>query len=138
MIRHSIPEDTPEIARLALAQYQRTPWPLDGCFPVAEVFHVCERGGQIAACAGYRRDGETVRVMHVWAQDGFSGRRAAVELMEDLEAMADAEECDLVFDTMPENVGLQAAVAKHGCTSLDGDHRAIAYRRKARQWGVPA
>ena len=139
MIRLSEPEDTPEIERLAIAQFARTPWPIEGFFPRTQAFHVCERQERIAACAGYRRDGAVIRVMHVWAEDGFGGRRAAVELMLDLKAMADAEGYDLVFDTMPENVGLRAAVAEHGCEPLLGEAPgAIAYRRKARAWAVPA
>ena len=132
MIRLSWPEDTPEIERLALAQYQRTPWPLAGKFPLAETFHVCEREGHLAACAGYRREGSEIRVMHVWAEDGFSGKRAAVELMCDLENMADAEGLDLVFDTMPENVGLRAAVEEHGCKSGFETPGSVDYRRRAK------
>lgn len=138
MIRLSEPEDTPEIQRLALAQYQRTPWPLEGFFPRTQAFAVCERQGHIAACAGYRYEGESIRVMHVWAEDGFSGRRAAVELMKDLEAMADAEGRDLAFDTMPENRGLRRAVEKHRCQPLLDDAGAIAYRREARRWAAQA
>lgn len=132
MIRLSAPDDSDEIERLALAQYQRTPWPLEGHFPVAEAFHVCERGGHIAACLGYRHDDEqTIRVMHVWAEDGFRGARAAVQLMLDMEALADASGVDLIFDTMPENVGLRTGVQEHGCEarSVTGS---VEYHRKAR------
>jgi hypothetical protein len=74
--------------------------------------------------------------MHVWAEDGFSGRRAAVELMLDLEAMADAEGADLLFDTMPGNIGLRKAVEEHKCESGPVHSGAVEYRRKARAWGV--
>jgi hypothetical protein len=139
LIRHSLPEDTAEISRLAVAQYQRTPWPLEGYFPVVQTWHLCERQGCVRACCGFRIDGDTMRVMHVWAEDGFGGRRAAVELMLDLEAWADAGELDLVFDTMPENVGLQAAVEEHGCVRGPVHPGAVEYRRKARvlSSGVP-
>lgn len=132
MIRLSIPDDTGEIQRLAIAQYNRTPWPLEGHFLSAEAFHICERSGHIAACLGYRHDDEqTIRVMHVWAEDGFGGRRAAVELMLDMEALADASGVDLIFDTMPENVGLRAGVEEHRCEarSVTGS---VEYHRKAR------
>jgi len=133
MIRHSWPEDTPAIQRLAIAQYQRTPWSLDGSFAIAHTFHVCERRGHIAACLGYRRDDDrTLRVMHVWAEDGFGGRRAAVELMLDMEAFADATEMDLVFDTMPSNVGLRAGVEEHYCEVRSLHEQAVEYRRKAK------
>lgn len=135
MIRLSTQDDTAEIARLCQAQYERTPWPMDGTFPVAEAFHVCSRRGHIAACCGYRYDGDEIRVMHVWAEDGFGGKRAALELMTDLEALADASGMALVFNTTLENVGLQAAVEEHGCQStFDGG--AVHYRRKARQWAA--
>jgi N-acetylglutamate synthase-like GNAT family acetyltransferase len=133
MIRHSRPGDTAAIQRLALAQYQRTPWSLDGHFPVAQSFNVCERRGHIAACLGWRRDDiDTIRVMHVWAEDGFAGRRAAVELMLAMEALADAVGLDLVFDTMPSNVGLRGGVEEHGCEVRSLHAEAIEYRRKAR------
>jgi hypothetical protein len=133
MIRQSVPADTDDISRLALAQYQRTPWPLEHAFFPADVFHVCVRAGHIAACCGFARVGNTLRVMHVWGEDGFGGRRSAVELMKDLEAMADAEGLDLLFDTMSENVGLQRAVEEHSCEPfLKGDQ--IGYWRKARVW----
>lgn len=98
---------------------------------MAQAFHVCERAGHIAACCGYRREKGTIRVMHVWGEDGFGGRRSAVELMKDLEMMADAEERDLVFDTMPSNLGLMKAVEEHGCQSTF-TAEAVHYRRKAR------
>ena len=132
VIRLSTPDDSAEIERLVLAQYRRTPWPLDGYFPIVQAFHVCERGDHIAACCGYRRDGQAIRVMHVWAEDGFGGRRAAVELMLDMEAMADAEGRDLVFDTMPENRGLRRAVAEHKCEPLLQEPGAVTYMRKAK------
>jgi N-acetylglutamate synthase-like GNAT family acetyltransferase len=133
MIRFSRPEDTPDIARLAMAQYKRTPWSPEGRFPIAESFNVCERRGHIAACLGWRRDDvDAIRVMHVWAEDGFSGRRAAVELMLAMEALADAAGLDLVFDTMPSNVGLRAGVEEHGCEGRSLHPEAVEYRRKAR------
>ena len=137
MIRQSTPDDMDEIVRLCDAQFRRTPWPTLGRHHVVQTFHVCEREGRIAACAGFRIDGHTLRVMHVWAGDGFGGRRAAVELMLDLEAWADAGEMDLAFDVTPENVGLQAAVAEHGCQSTLADG-AVHYRRRAkvRSWAV--
>lgn len=136
MIRLSEPDDTDEISRLCLAQYRRTPWPFDGKFAPVEAFHVCERRGHIAACCGYARGVGTIHVMHVWAEDGFGGRRSAVELMLDLEAMADAEQRELAFDTMPENRGLMSAVEEHGCETLGSVDGAVVYRRKARAWAV--
>lgn len=130
VIRLSEPGDTPEIERLCLAQFARTPWK-PGVLTV-EAFHVCEREGHIAACAGYRYEGATIRVVHVWAEDGFGGRRAAVELMKDLEHMADAERCDLAFDTMPDNTGLRAAVEEHGCQAVSETPGSVDYRREAR------
>ena len=131
MIRTSEPEDTPEITRLAEAQYRRTPWPMDGFFPPVQTWHLCEHQGRVRACAGFRIDQDTMRVMHIWSEDGFGGRRAAVELMKDLEAWADAGEMDLVFDTMVSNRGLQRAVEKHECQSTFSAG-AVHYRRKAR------
>jgi hypothetical protein len=132
MIRESRPADDSEIERLALAQYRRTPWPLDGAFPKPDLVHICERAGRIAACCGFRFERGAIRVMHVWAEDGFGGRRAAVELMLDLEALADAGGSDLVFDTMPSNLGLRKAVEEHGCEGEASRPDAIVYRRKAR------
>jgi hypothetical protein len=133
LIRISVPEDSDDISRLALAQYQQTPWTLDGVLPPVTAFHVCERQGRIAACCGYQRNGSTLLIVHVWAEFGFGGKRAAVELMKDLEGMADAEGRDLIFDTAPTNIGLQKAVEEHGCEPiLDRWPRAVTYRRKAR------
>lgn len=136
-MRLSWPEDTPEIARLAVAQYQRTPWPADMVFPVPHEFVVNQRAGHIAACCGYRRDGNEIRVMHVWAEDGFSGRRAAVELMCGLERSADAEGVDLVFTARAWNSGLVKAVHKHGCKPSPGEEAgAVIFRRRARKWAA--
>jgi hypothetical protein len=133
VIRLSTPQDTPDIARLALAQFKRTPWPPKGHFPMAEAFHICERHGRVAAALGYRHDdAQTLRVMHVWAEDGFSGRRAAVELMLDMEALADAAGFALVFDTMPTNVGLRTGVEEHGCEGRSIHPEVVEYHRKAR------
>lgn len=136
-MRLSWPEDTSEIARLAVAQFQRTPWPLDMEFPVAHEFVVNQKAGHIGACCGYRRDGNEIRVMHVWAEDGFRGRRAAVELMHGMERSADAESCDLVFTARSWNTGLRNAVEQHGCNpSLGEDAEAVIYRRRAKRWAV--
>jgi hypothetical protein len=71
-------------------------------------------------------------VLHVWAEDGFSGRRSAVELMKDLESMADAEGCTLAFDVDRSNIGLQRAVEEHACQPSLDFPGAVAYRRKAK------
>jgi N-acetylglutamate synthase-like GNAT family acetyltransferase len=132
MIRKSTPEDTPEIARLALAQYQRTPWPADMVFPDVKAFIVNQRAGHIAACCGYRWDGRTIRVMHVWAEDGFSGQRAAVELMKLVQRLADEEGSELVFTARAWNAGLRNAVERHGCEGSPGEEpEQIVYRRGA-------
>ena len=137
MIRLSTPEDNAEIRRLALAQYFRTPWEMEGCFLPAEAFHVCERGGHIAACIGFAHYGARMLwAMHVWAEDGFSGRRSAVELMKDLEGMADAEGCTLAFDVERANTGLQRAVEEHSCEPSFDFPGAVSYRRKAHLWAV--
>jgi len=130
VIRLSEPEDTPEIERLCLAQFARTPW--NPGVLVAEAFHVYDRDGHITGCLAYRRQGSEIQVIHVWVEDGFSGRRAAVELMTDLENMADAERCDLAFDTMPDNTGLRAAVEEHGCQAVSETPGSVDYRREAR------
>jgi GNAT superfamily N-acetyltransferase len=133
MIRLSEPEDTDAIARLCLAQYQRTPWPPDGA--VASAMHVCEhRSGRVIGALAYRHDGGSLYVIHVWTEDSFAGRRAGVELMTDLEAMADAEGLELTFTVGRSNLGLQHAVEEHACMPQAlGD--AVYYRRKAR---IPA
>lgn len=137
MIRPSFPEDADEIARLAVAQYQRTPWPLDVPFAEAQAFLVNQRHGHIAACCGYRWDGPDIRVMHVWSESGFRGRRAAVELMKFMERSADADGSDLVFCTRVWNRGLRLAVEEHGCVPSPGEEpNAVSYRRKARLWAV--
>jgi GNAT superfamily N-acetyltransferase len=138
MIRLSTPEDTDEIRRLALAQFLRTPWPMEGHFLNVEAFHVCERDGHIAACVGYWRHKNVLWALHVWAEDGFSGRRSAVELMKDLENMADAEGCTLAFDVDRSNIGLQRAVEEHGCEPSLDFPGAVAYRRKAKAWAARA
>jgi hypothetical protein len=137
MIRLSTPADDAEIRRLALAQYLRTPWEMEGTFLPAEAFHVCERHGHIAACIGFGHYGKRMLwALHVWAEDGFSGRRSAVELMKDLRNMADAEGCTLAFDVSRANTGLQRAVEEHACEpSLDWPG-VIAYRRKALTWAA--
>jgi hypothetical protein len=132
VIRLSTPDDTDEIRRLALAQYLRTPWSMQGNFGSVEAFHVCERRGHIAACIGYGRYRNVVWVLHVWAEDGFAGQRAAVELMKDLKAMADAEWMVLAFDVDRSNVGLQRAVEEHGCEPSLDYPGVVAYRRKAK------
>jgi hypothetical protein len=132
VIRWSWPEDDADIARLALAQYRRTPWPTDMWFPVAQEFLVYQRAGHVSACLGYRRDDDVVRVMHVWAEDGFSGRRGAVELMKSVERSADAEGLDLVFTARATNSGLVNAVKWHGCLAYPGEEpETVVYRRKA-------
>ena len=104
-------------------------------FPPAMAILVNQRFGHISACLGYRWDGDTVRPMHVWAEDGFSGRRAAVELMRCLEASADADGLELVFTARAWNQGLRSAVEQHGCEPLVGeDAETVVYRRKARRW----
>jgi hypothetical protein len=132
MIRLSEPGDTDAITRLCLAQYQRTPWPPDSA--VASAIHVCEhRSGRIVGCIVYRQDGGSIYVIHVWVEDGFAGRRAAVELMLDLEALADAERVELTFTAAAWNRGLLGAVQEHGCVPLAGDgDSAVFYRRKAK------
>jgi GNAT superfamily N-acetyltransferase len=136
MIRHSWPEDTAEISRLAVAQYQRTPWPEDMVFPQAMAFWVNQRAGHIAACCGYRWDGPEIRVMHVWAEDGFRGRRAAVELMKAIEAACDREGSSLMFTARTTNRGLRDAVEEHGCYSGPVHDETVEYRREARAWAV--
>lgn len=137
MIRLSWPDETAEIERLCLAQFQRTPWPADMVFPEAQAFMVNQRHGHIAACCGYRWDGKDIRVLHVWAEDGFRGRRAAVELMCDMEAAADVEGADLVFTARAWNRGLRKAVEEHGCEPSPGeDPDAVVYRRKAKRWAL--
>jgi hypothetical protein len=132
MIRPSWPEDAPEIQRLALAQYLRTPWPLEMQFPPAMAFLINWHNGHAAACCGYRWDGDDIRVLHVWAEDGFSGRRGAVELMKSVERAADAEGLDLVFTARSTNSGLANAVKWHGCLASPGEeHETVVYRRKA-------
>jgi hypothetical protein len=131
MIRHSWPEDTPVIERLAIAQYQRTPWPLDLPFPPAMAFLVNQRAGHVAACCGYRWDGPVIRVMHVWAEDGFRGRRAAVELMLHVERGAEREGSEIVFTAREWNHGLRKAVEEHGCEPFRGEEpEAVVYRRR--------
>lgn len=132
MIRLSWPEDTDAICRLAIAQYQRTPWPLDMEFPTVHEFAVNQKHGHTSACCGYRQDGDVIRVMHVWAEDGFSGRRAAVELMKALKWHADSERATLVFTARASNSGLANAVKWHGCEpSLGEDPGTVIYRREA-------
>jgi N-acetylglutamate synthase-like GNAT family acetyltransferase len=139
LIRLSTPEDTPEIKRLALAQYLRTPWSQDGKFANVQAFHVCERQGHIAACCGFLQYHHTLWILHVWAEDGFSGRRAAVALMKDLKLMADASGLVLCFTVDQSNIGLQTAVEEHGCEpSFDEEPGAVAYRRKAVVWAAQA
>ena len=135
MIRLSWPEDTPEIQRLALAQFLRTPWPLDMVFPPTMVFLMNWHNGHAAACCGYRWDGEECRVLHVWAEDGLRGRRAAVELMLFMERAADITGLDLVFTARVWNDGLRSAVERHGCEPSPGEEaQAVIYRRKAQRW----
>jgi GNAT superfamily N-acetyltransferase len=133
VIRPSWPEDTPEIQRLALAQYLRTPWPLEMQFPPAMAFLINWHNGHASACCGYRWDGDDIRVLHVWAEDGFRGRRAAVELMKHVERAADSEGLALVFNARVRNVGLRSAVERHGCEPSPGeDDQAVEYRREGR------
>lgn len=132
MIRLSWPEDTPEIARLAVAQYQRTPWPTDMVFPVPHEFVVNQKHGHIGACCGYRQDGNEIRVLHVWAEDGFRGRRAACELMLGMKKSADSDGCNIVFTARSWNTGLRNAVEQHGCNPLPGEEPdTVVYRREA-------
>lgn len=132
MIRPSWPEDTPEIQRLAVQQFIRTPWPLDMEFPPAKAFLINWRYGHAAACAGYTWDEYDIRVLHVWAEDGFRGRRAAVELMKHIERCVDADGIGLVFTARASNSGLVNAVKWHGCEpSLGEDPETVVYRRKA-------
>jgi N-acetylglutamate synthase-like GNAT family acetyltransferase len=101
-------------------------------FPAAHQFLVYQRAGRVSACLGYRIDGDEVRVLHVWAEDGFGGRRGAVELMKSVERSADAEGLDLVFTARASNSGLANAVKWHGCEPSPGEeHGAVIFRRKA-------
>ena len=117
LIRDGAPGDTDEIVRLCAAQYARTPWPFEGPFYRATGIRVCERGGRIRACVVFRREEDTLRVMHAWADDGFAGRRASLDLLWDTDAWATRESLQIVFDTMPGNRGLQRAAAERGYQS---------------------
>lgn len=81
----------------------------------AQSIHIYERLGHISGCAAYRRDDDTVYVIHVWTEDGFSGRRAGVALMKDFEWIADTEGLELRFDVARSNIGLMQAVEEHRC-----------------------
>ena len=119
MIRASEPDDTPDLQRLCIAQFLRTPWPEDGA--VATDIHVhFDRDDTMTGAVAYaRQDGRTVYVIHVWTAPGFAGRRAGVALMKDLANMADAEALTLTFTVAEWNLGLQSAVEQYGCLSLD-------------------
>ncbi len=130
MIRTAEPRDQPDLDRLAIAQFTRTPWP-EGRFEAVTDIHVCERLGRVAGCVGFQRCLTGLFVVHCWVEDGFSGQRAAVDLLTDLRNLADCEGMDLTFVTAPWNRGLRAAVEKYGCESGSADERAVFYRRRA-------
>jgi hypothetical protein len=114
MIRASVPEDTPEIERLCIAQFIRTPWPPDGA--VASDVHVCfDREDRMVGAVLFARAISSIYVIHVWTIAGFAGRRAAVALLKDLANMADAEEMTLTFTVAMWNRGLRSAVERFGC-----------------------
>jgi len=133
VIRESLPEDQADLERLCLAQYRRTPWPEDSARATA--IHVCLRGQRVVGCVCYRRGLGEIYVANVWVEDGLAGRRAAVELLKDLAAMADAEGTDLTFTAAWWNLGLRRAVERYGCASEDHPgvrSDAVFYRRKAK------
>jgi N-acetylglutamate synthase-like GNAT family acetyltransferase len=136
MIRHSEPHDQPDLDRLAIAQFCRTPWVTDGSRATA--IHVCERGCRVVGCVAYRRYLAQIHVLHVWVEDGFAGQRAAVELLKDLAALADANGVDLVFTAAEWNHGLRRSVEKYGCEQKEAaglEPDAVFYRRRSK--GVP-
>jgi len=132
MIRPAEPHDQPDLDRLAIAQFCRTPWHQRGAFAQATDFHVCERAGRVVGCVGFQRSLTGIFVVHAWVEDGFSGRRAGVELLKDLRNLADAEGIDLTFTASPGNHGLREAVEKYGCEGECADRNAVFYRRKAK------
>ncbi len=130
MIRDAQPGDERDIQRLCIAQYLRTPWPLDDP-EVCSRMHVCLRRGKIVGALTYRfLSGPTIHVINVWVEDGLSGARAAWELCWDMVAMAEVEESSLLFTVAEHNRGLQKAVEKFGCAPERGlIPGAVLYRR---------
>jgi hypothetical protein len=94
---------------------------------VAQAFRIYERFGRITGCAAYRQDDDVISVIHVWVEDGFSGRRAGVALMLDFEWIADTEGLALRFDTASTNLGLQRAVEEHECMREPTNVPGVAY-----------
>jgi hypothetical protein len=119
MIRASVPKDTPDLQRLCIAQFLRTPWPEDGAVATDIHVHIDRRDGMTGAVAYARQRGGTIYVIHVWTVAGFAGKRAGVALLKDLANMADAEDLVLTFTVAEWNRGLRAAVERHDCLSLD-------------------
>ena len=134
MIRPSEPHDQPDLDRLAIAQWQRTPWVDSG--ERATHIHVCERyRARIVGCVSYRRYLAQIRVINVWVVDGFEGRRAAVELLKNLRDIADSEGSDLFFTVAEWNRGLRHGVEKYGCEQKAAEGLlpdAVFYRRRSK------
>jgi hypothetical protein len=135
MIRDAQPGDERDIHRLCLAQFVRTPWPLDDP-EVCSRMHVCLRRGRIAGVLTYRflEHPSAIHVINVWVEDGISGRRAAWELCWDMVELARVEESELLFTVAEHNRGLQKAVEKFGCAPEFGlIPGAVLYRRRAKE-----
>jgi hypothetical protein len=124
-IRDAISEDAIEIDRLRRAQLARTPWwPKDPPkLPVQ--WRVKEVGGRLRGAIAFLFGGPGTELVAVdlWVDDGFAGRRAAVELSRDLEFIAGTYEAPLHFEIMLENTAIAQAIEEAGYEPYSKNYR---------------
>jgi hypothetical protein len=114
MIRDAQPGDERDIHRLCLAQYLRTPWPIETPLNAATGWRVCERNGHVAGVMSYSRIRDMIFCLDFWVEDGLAGARAARELGLDMVALSEAEGLKLAFCVNLTNPALQRAVERFG------------------------
>ncbi len=114
MIRESLPEDQADIERLCIAQWRRTPWPLETPLNTATGWRVCERNGRVAGVMSFSRIRDMIFCLDFWVEDGLAGARAARELGLDMVAASEAQGLRLAFCVNLSNPALQRAVERFG------------------------